>query len=596
MKSINIIKRGISKSLPLFGGLMGLVMFASCSDWLTILPTDKTVEENFWKTKDDVDGMVAGVYTKMLAYGCTERAIVWGAYRSDELVKNSSNSYTNQDLENIAAVNLLPTSGYANWSSFYSVINACNIVLNHAEDVMALDPEYTEGDYNVTRAEMLALRSLCYFYLVRAFRDVPYTTQSYEDDDQVMQVAQSTPDSVLAKCIADLEYAERYVMKSGAYGTDDWRNVGYITRDAVDAILCDIYLWRASMTHSTSDYQLAIEYADKVIDAKDEYYRNNYSTGMVTGQEDKYHLISGSSAFGYIFGESGNSRESIFELQYDGVKDNHSNTAVMNYYSSYDVDHRGTSIMKASQIFNVTSDNANSSQGTKVYLSKHDYRYWNNVCEVESEDAEQLPVRKYMSEMDYSTSSSEAAKASTPSESEYENFKRNWIVYRLTDVMLMKAEAETQLSTGSDSTHLQNAFNLVQAVYKRSLDDEAKGDTLKYSEYNSKESMELLVLAERERELCFEGKRWFDLVRYAYRHMENVNINGLLADQEDWPSLPSQMVKFVVRKYVTGGDAVTYKMKTEPFLYWPIRRGEINVNPLLKQNPVYVELESTTKN
>jgi len=245
--------------------------------------------------------MVAGAYTKMIAYGCTERAIVWGAYRSDELVKNTSNSYSNQDLENIAAVNLLPTSGYTNWSSFYSVINACNIVLNHAEGVMALDPEYTEGDYNVTRAQMLSLRSLCYFYLVRAFRDVPYTTQSYEDDDQVMQVAQSTPDSVLANCISDLEEAERYVMKAGAYGKSDWRNWGYFTRDAVDALLCDIYLWRASMTHSASDYQKAIEYADKVIDAKDEYYTNNYATGMVTGQEDKYHLLDASDAFLEIF-------------------------------------------------------------------------------------------------------------------------------------------------------------------------------------------------------------------------------------------------------------------------------------------------------
>jgi len=559
------------------------------------LPYDQIPNIGILNSKDDVDGMVAGAYTKMIAYGCTERAIVWGAYRSDELVKNTSNSYSNQDLENIAAVNLLPTSGYTNWSSFYSVINACNIVLNHAEGVMALDPEYTEGDYNVTRAQMLSLRSLCYFYLVRAFRDVPYTTQSYEDDDQVMQVAQSTPDSVLANCISDLEEAERYVMKAGAYGKSDWRNWGYFTRDAVDALLCDIYLWRASMTHSASDYQKAIEYADKVIDAKDEYYTNNYATGMVTGQEDKYHLLDASDAFLEIFYQ-GNSRESIFELQYDGNKDNNSNTALMNYYSSYAKDHYGTPILKASSIFNVTSDNANTTQGTKAYLSKHDYRYWNNVCNVESEDATELAVRKYMSGELISTSSTNGASASVPSATEYENFKRNWIVYRLADVMLMKAEAETQLFSGSDSTHLQNAFNLVQAVYKRSLDNEGKGDTLKFNDYGSKESMELLVLAERERELCFEGKRWFDLVRYAYRHMDGVNINGLMANQEEWPALPSQMVKFVVRKYSSGGDAVTYKMKSEPYLYWPIRRGEINVNPLLNQNPVYIESESTTKN
>ena len=41
------------------------------------------------------------------------------------------------------------------------------------------------------------------------------------------------------------------------------------------------------------------------------------------------------------------------------------------------------------------------------------------------------------------------------------------------------------------------------------------------------------MLNERERELCFEGKRWFDLMRYCYRHMTGVNINQKLADVEE---------------------------------------------------------------
>ena len=62
---------------------------------------------------------------------------------------------------------------------------------------MAEDPEFTQGDYQVVRAQMLALRSLCYFYLVRAFRDVPYTTHSYENDSEVEVLEQSAPDVVL---------------------------------------------------------------------------------------------------------------------------------------------------------------------------------------------------------------------------------------------------------------------------------------------------------------------------------------------------------------------------------------------------------------
>ena len=182
-------------------------MLASCTDFLTIYPTDRIVGTDFWKKKADVDQMVDGCYLSMINYNVQERAIMWGGYRSDELAKLTD--YNDNTLDNIAAVNLLPTNRYSSWADFYKVINNCNIVLNHAPDVMLEDPEFTEGDYQVVRAQMLALRSLCYFYLVRTFRDVPYTTHSYEDDGEVEELPQSTPEDVLKNCLNDLEEASR---------------------------------------------------------------------------------------------------------------------------------------------------------------------------------------------------------------------------------------------------------------------------------------------------------------------------------------------------------------------------------------------------
>ncbi len=572
-------------------GACAVLTLGSCNDFLTIYPTDKTVGEDFWKKKEDVDQMVTGAYAAMLSYNVQERSIVWGALRSDELVKRSS--YSNTTIDNVLAMNLLPTNGYNSWGSFYNVINRCNIVLNHAAGVMDEDPEFTQGDYETVRGQMLALRSLCYFYLVRAFRDVPYTTQSYEDDDQVMQLPQMCPDSVLNYCIQDLKEAETKVMRSGAYGTGNWRNMGYITRDAVYALLADIYLWRASMNNSQSDYQSCIEYADKVIASKDQYYRETSKQSISGGTDDIYHLYDGRVAHGNIFGTN-NCRESILEWQYDG--DRNSNTALENYYdmSGSSDNHDASGMVEASQLFNSVNTDANTVTGTKVYASRNDYRFWNNVFLANSSEALQLEIRKMVKKSNLGDIASLNVGESKTSNN-FNNYQRNWIVYRLTDVMLMKAEAQVQTAASDSDAVLRSAFNLVQVVNKRSMTTDAT-DTLKYSDFTSKNSMEELVLCERERELCFEGKRWFDLMRYAYRHMEGVNSRQKMADVNTWPSLPRTFTNLIVRKYDTGGDAVAYKMKTEPFMYWPVSRSEIHTNLMLKQNPVYSDNESTSKN
>lgn len=65
--------------------ILASLLVCSCVDTV-ILPEDKTVDEDFWQTKSDVASMVNGAYKSMLNANLVSRLIIWGDYRSDEMV------------------------------------------------------------------------------------------------------------------------------------------------------------------------------------------------------------------------------------------------------------------------------------------------------------------------------------------------------------------------------------------------------------------------------------------------------------------------------------------------------------------------------
>ena len=119
----------------------------SCVDTI-ILPDNLTVDEDFWKSKDDVESMVNNAYKSMLDANIMARLIVWGDFRSDEMLPNNSlSNATATALSELNEATIQSTNTYADWSYFYVVINNCNIVLEKAAQVMDNDPSYTQGDY-----------------------------------------------------------------------------------------------------------------------------------------------------------------------------------------------------------------------------------------------------------------------------------------------------------------------------------------------------------------------------------------------------------------------------------------------------------------
>lgn len=558
--------------------LFSVALFASsltaCDDFLNIIPLNDVVLENYWTEEADVASVVNSCYAQLESGDCLKRMLVWGEMRSDNLTTGAG---APQDIIRIAEENLLETNGYAKWESFYQCINRCNTVIHYAPQVQAKDPNYTEAELKANIAEATAIRSLCYFYLIRTFRNVPYVTEPSIDDTQNYQVPASGFDEVLAHIIADLEAVKNDAIRTYGEYSDD--NMNRITRYAIYAMLADMYLWQG-------DYQRCIDYCDLIIDYKKEQYDDmlQESSSFIENVElyGEFPLISeapyGSSyagtAFTEIFGE-GNSFESIFELNFVD-SETRENLLTKEFYGAYNSTNVG-------QLAACPYLNAQVADGSNPYFKRTDCRVYENMSGEST-----VSIRKYVTDGVEFRTNTTTGSAPTVTEYTRSNNVGNWIIYRLTDVMLMKAEAEVQLAgnvgdgsslTSEQEARYRTAFSCVSAVWKRANNKRvATTDTLVFEDYGtSRLSMENLVLDERQRELMFEGKRWFDLVRLCRREGSN-----------------TRMLDKVMQKFSENTAALRIRLSTPDALYFPYHEDELKANPYLVQNPAYENENITT--
>ena len=563
-------------------GLMGLSL-TSCSDFLEIDPLNEIVMEQFWNEKADVEGIIAGCYSGMQNENVVRRMMVWGEFRSDN-IGIGLNINDDNNLYNVLNENITAKNAYTTWDGFYNVINRCNTVIKYAPGVAATDPGYTQSELQAHIAEVSALRDLCYFYLIRAFRDVPYTTEAYTDDDQVMDLPATKFEVVLDSLIADLESIKGTAVKRYPT-TKPLYQMGRITQDAVYAMLCEMYLWK-------KDYQNCIKYADLVIESKKAIALENRRGSSSVNGNNTEERFNGFPLVSEQASSSGNYFGNAYSVLF-GYDDNY-DTAVQEIIFSliYDDDPRSSSMI-ANGAVNAFYGHANVARGLAApseYLlediakessrtifadrnKKLDARMY-EACDVEGKAITKYVVRY----VDIDATSSSNVKAGCSGYYSEKNNGSNWIIYRLTDIMLLKAEALAQtLREGSDQETLDynapilgEAFSLVNAVNKRAVCQTTLRDTLVATDYVTKAQMETLVMQERQRELLFEGKRWFDLVRQAQRDGNT-----------------HQVISAAVAKATTNASLVQNKLTKMDAIYWPYNYDELKVNKNLVQNPAF---------
>lgn len=481
--------------------LVVLIMSSSCKKWLDTQPRDGITRQGFWKTKEDIQAAIAGCYSSLLSPppGVTDRSLTeyiftFGEIRADMIDPGPGSL---NDEKDIFDVNITSSNSISRWSAFYRTINFCNTVLDNAPAVREADPTLTSAQLDAYLSEVLAIRSMMYFYLVKSFRDVPLKLTATTKDTDLQDLPKTSGAEILAQIVKDLKKAE-----SGAVTTYGSTVVdkGRVTKFTINALLADVYLWM-------DDYQACVTECNKIISSQ------------------RFALQSATSSWYLNVFFNGSSTETVFEFN--------NGTSVSNVFFNLLI--RTPKRYLASSYLQSDVFVPDDVDPTRLFDIREDAFFRSN----------DLTISKWGTE--------------NPS-------FVNWQVYRISDIMLIKAEALAQSGSGAEAIALVEEIRLRRGAVAITAQTPDPADKDAICDY---------ILAERSREFAFEGKRWYDILRMAKR--DNYRRLDLLLN------VVAQTVNPAVQQ-----SAIT-KFRDVNSHYFPIHDAELFADPQLVQNPFYTK-------
>lgn len=156
-------------------------------------------------------------------------------------------------------LNITSETFIAPWDIFYRQIGRTNAAISRAEDITYANPSQKAARVG----EAKFLRALTYFYLVQTWGDVPMPLE--ETITANTNVERESAANVYSQILKDLTEAEADLpVEASEYGR--------ATKGAAQFLLAKVYLTRGwnfnnSLGGSPDDFDKALEYADKVIEA-----------------------------------------------------------------------------------------------------------------------------------------------------------------------------------------------------------------------------------------------------------------------------------------------------------------------------------------
>ncbi len=528
---MNTMRNNIFKKIAIL--LTGLLLW-SCSDSFVDVPPIAAINSgSYYSSMEQAEAAVTAAYSTFCKTTAWDRDLimVFGDVTSDDA--ESGGDFENEvpDIEvfNRLGTQLLTSNAHLRemYGILYRGIYFANVAIENIPTVLDFDETASEAIINTRIAEMKFVRDINTLYLTHIFGPVPLVDHVLNPSEY--NIPRSTLRELYDFLEQDLKEAIEVLPEKSQLAPED---IGRATKGACRGLLARMYLFESSYAHyypGDERFEGLTERWQDVLDVCEEIINSGeYQLVGAEGETyDTWHSPN-TNGYRYIFSlEGDNNDESIFEVQYVNDEQNYAQTRAGSlvqwtsprYYNNASGNQTQTSMWGLGW---PTQSIYDEFEPGDIRLQTAILEPGDSIEVLIGDSPAKMPINfdnsatgyyqgKYILAADQFLLLGPHAWQKSPA---------NGKILRLGEVYLMAAEAAIMLGNNAKAT------TYINAIRSRAR---ACGGGAVPADLSGTITMDQLI-HERRVELAFEGRRFFDLVRW---NLATEKVNGSTADGFD---------------------------------------------------------------
>ena len=470
-------------------------LLGACESILDLEPKNAVTFDHYFRNERDLEALTAQMHSDL------RTAFATVTYQ--ENIGMKIDYVKNGDLEKLRSYNAnLITSRYSQqkWRFYYNVLNLADLFLDNYKRAEGVTPSRA----NFYCGQCYFARALCYLRLAQTWGDAVITKGSMYTD----KYAKSPATEVIDTAIAAAEKAYRLLPKYSEMRNSANKSLvskQYGCKGSAAGVLVQLYAWKGTVLGDRKALKTAVQWADKLLEERFRDEVGHYE--MAKTPEDV--CVNELKRRG---------NETVFELEISYTD----NTVYATFLPATNL--IGWPVIRNKNAADITDNAYGIYTGSvnqmyeRTDLRREAYFYKPDDADRNIADLAYLYKWRYV-----------LYRESSVGQASFVNYDANRVMIRLADIYLLRAECKAK---SGDLAGAKEDLNVIRRRAQATEYPEAHNDV------DTRDGLVWAIFRERERELLYEGHRYYDVVRNYYYNPE-----FLKELSADFPKLTENDVK-----------------------------------------------------